>query len=723
MNPRFSSRGAPCVRLWPSRRDFSYTRGVRSAPLAFALVLAACGGSDLPPGSDAGIDVALDDAGMGTLTSSVASVELPTSPIGGAAVTAQFMVSNPGGAVVELSSVTIVGDAGFSLVTAPSRLQPGTSARVTVRFAGSSSRAFAVATIRFVYAGGELRVPLSALVVAPSLPTPVFEAVTAADGSACGEGTTVQLASAPFPDPSGPYTDASVRVFVPSGYRRRGSNDVLLHFHGHSTTLATELASHQLEAQVCASGANVVLVVPQGPVNAPSGNFGKLMSPSGTRALIDDVLAILYGAGRIGQPQLGSVHLAAHSGGYLAVAANADAPELPVESIALFDALYGNLAVFEAYGRAGGRLVSNYTDTGGTLLNNQNLAAVLSTATNVSEDAFFADLLGTEVVISRAPTTHARATRFENAYGNALRFRAPSTVSGGRIELVRATATSGTATVTFQAPPDPDRLGFDVEASTDGATFSVVASLGPTATSATFALAGPRHVRVRARMPGATTTQTSDTYAVASDARVLIVDAFDRVLGGSYSGRSHPFAADVGVPLAASTVSSRALVEGGFALAGYEAVVWLAGDASTDDRPIDPDEQGVLTAYLDGGGRLVASGSEIAYALAGDPFLATFGASYAADDAGASDASATAALGSLPALTFVYAAAPYVEDYPDVLGLASGVALADYPGGAHAAVGVANRAALVGFPVELLAEPARTDFVRALLAFTGVSLP
>jgi hypothetical protein len=155
-----------------------------------------------------------------------------------------------------------------------------------------------------------------------------------------------------------------------------------------------------------------------------------------------------------------------------------------------------------------------------------------------------------------------------------------------------------------------------------------------------------------------------------------VVDGFERVLGGSFGGRSHAFAARVGQLLGANTISQRALTEDGFSLAGYRAVVWLAGDQSLEDAVLGADARALLSAYVGERRRLLVSGSEVAFALNGNAFLAELGATYVGDDAGSLTVSAEAALGiTLVNAPFGGPAAAYEEDFPDVLGTAPGASV------------------------------------------------
>lgn len=668
---------------------------------------------------DAGLD-AQSTSGALTIPS---RITLPYVVAGAGGSMRTFSLLNPGDAAVTVT-LSLEGDPRFSLTVAPAFVPAAGAGPVEVRFSGGATPGVALGTLLVTTAAGTTTVPLYAVVGAVGVPTATYEAVTASDGRPCGDGTTIALPTAPFPDPSGAWTDPSVRIFVPEGYRDRGRHDVALHFHGHDTTLAATLVGHRLEQQLCASGVDAILVVPQGPVNAASGNFGKLMSPTGTLALLEQVIATLYRDERITVPLLGELVLTAHSGGYQAVAANATSDLLPVTGVYLFDALYGATATYETYARSERLFRSNYTSAGGTLAANQALVATLELAgVSVTEDATHLALRDVDSVIDFADTTHARATRFRNAYGDRVRFGSPHHRRGARIELREATATTGTATVRWLAPRDAERTGFVVEASVDGTSFTEVARVADGVASASFPLAGTRWVRVRSELAyepsGA--IQPSDTYAVSDGASVLVVDAFERQIGGSFAGLAHDFAARVGRHVGASTISARALTEDGFDLTGYETVIWLAGDQSTDDLPVDADARGILSSYLAAGGRLLMSGSEIGFTLASSGFLASLGASYVADDAASSSVTGTGPLASFGSASFAGVSAPYLEDYPDVLAPTNGgVTLLSYGTGTVAAVGIADVAVLVGFPLELIDDPERlASLLTALLGFLG----
>jgi len=109
-------------------------------------------------------------------------------------------------------------------------------------------------------------------------------------------------------------------------------------------------------------------------------------------------------------------------------------------------------------------------------------------------------------------------------------------------------------------------------------------------------------------------------------------------------------------------------------------VVWLLGDESTHDETFSAAEQALVKSYLEAGGRLFVSGSEIAWDLDQDnsssgstpedeAFLHSYlKADYVADDAGVYSV-AGAAGGIFSGMSFQYgtSTSPYPEDYPDAI--------------------------------------------------------
>jgi len=257
---------------------------------------------------------------------------------------------------------------------------------------------------------------VAALASDPSIATPSAPGATpglpAADSAAVrwqavagGARAVVPLQAAPFPHGDRPWSDRSVWLFVPEGHDPAEPVDLLVHLHGFEAELATTVPAFHLEAQVAGSGEDWVLVVPQGPVNARDGDFGKLMEPGGLAALVDEVMGVLSAGGHGGER--GRVRLSAHSGGYRAVARGLDHGGVEVHGVFLFDALYGERATFRRYVLGGGQLTSSHTATGGTRGQNRRLldelvAAGLTVHTDVAHPAG-------PVVIGPTPLGHVAA--------------------------------------------------------------------------------------------------------------------------------------------------------------------------------------------------------------------------------------------------------------------------------------------------------------------------
>jgi hypothetical protein len=206
---------------------------------------------------------------------------------------------------------------------------------------------------------------------------------------------------------------------------------------------------------------------------------------------------------------------------------------------------------------------------------------------------------------------------------------------------------------------------------------------------------------------------------------VLVVDGFDRILDGSFGGLQHDFAAVVGEGAGrVATVSHHAVVEDGFDLSSWPVVLWLLGDASTDDHSLSAGEQQILLDYVDGGGSLIMSGSELGWDLSKTPegqfFLQhCFGAQFLADDSGSYRVSGTGPLADRSAFGYAGPGAAYEENSPDAFSVTmTGEVLLEYRSGQPAAVGIASKGALVGFPLELIDSPSiRAEVVAGLVAY------
>ena len=184
------------------------------------------------------------------------------------------------------------------------------------------------------------------------------------------------------------YNDNTVGLFVPSGFTPAAQGvDFIVHFHGWNNHVARVLDFYRLREQVEASGVNAVLVVPQGPYDAPDSDDGKLQhEPGAFAALLAEVADFLQEQGVIRKSAVRSVVLTAHSGGYQGLSAvlKIGGDSTLVTDVALFDAAYGNLDGFAGWLETGvdHRLVSLFTDD--TISGNVELLSMLQAQASTS---------------------------------------------------------------------------------------------------------------------------------------------------------------------------------------------------------------------------------------------------------------------------------------------------------------------------------------------------
>ena len=167
------------------------------------------------------------------------------------------------------------------------------------------------------------------------------------------------------------YSDATVGIVVPAGYRPRATADFVVHFQGWSNHVAQVLERYRLAQQLQASARNAILIVPQGPKDAQDSGDGKLELDDGAlKRLLDDVLTYLRARKITGATAIGRVVITAHSGGYKAASAVLVHGGVSdrVTDVVLFDATYGDLEGFANWFRGGEnrRLLSFFTDALGT---------------------------------------------------------------------------------------------------------------------------------------------------------------------------------------------------------------------------------------------------------------------------------------------------------------------------------------------------------------------
>lgn len=120
-------------------------------------------------------------------------------------------------------------------------------------------------------------------------------------------------------------------------------------------------------------------------------------------------------------------------------------------------------------------------------------------------------------------------------------------------------------------------------------------------------------------------SNASDIYSRSSNTagpKVLIVDGFDRFSGsGSYPNSTHSFNASYlkalrnKGDLQISSVANEKVEDGTVPLANYNIVLWYVGDESSANVVLSTAEKNAIKTFLENGGKLLFTGSEVAYNL------------------------------------------------------------------------------------------------------------
>jgi len=234
--------------------------------------------------------------------------------------------------------------------------------------------------------------------------------------SGYGDLALPTFASAPFPhasrdqgfksgatfyprDPN--YSDSTVGVFLSKNFKPTKSINFVVHFHGWNNHVEKVFSDYDLARQMELSGLNAVLLVPQGPRDAPDSDGGKLQHDKGSlTAFLNEAIAFLVKEGKapIGST-LGHVALTTHSGGYLVTTYIVDRKELAdkITDVILFDSTYGGLPAFADYCAAdpNRRLISICTEHLGH--ENARLIALLQKRHVQARVLFEEDLTDAEV--------------------------------------------------------------------------------------------------------------------------------------------------------------------------------------------------------------------------------------------------------------------------------------------------------------------------------------
>ena len=163
-----------------------------------------------------------------------------------------------------------------------------------------------------------------------------------------------------YPEPDH-YANPSVLFHIPRHFKRDKPFRVVVYFHSHETALDPGIVDSGLLEQIDASGANVVLIVPQLAYLAVDSHPGKLMRAGGLERMLNEAAGVLARTlGRNMRPRLARapVVLIAFSGGDVALAAGLQERKRPsvgggfvnrIEGIILLDAVFEQMRHIDAW--------------------------------------------------------------------------------------------------------------------------------------------------------------------------------------------------------------------------------------------------------------------------------------------------------------------------------------------------------------------------------------
>lgn len=259
------------------------------------------------------------------------------------------------------------------------------------------------------------------------------------------------------------------------------------------------------------------------------------------------------------------------------------------------------------------------------------------------------------------------------------------------------------------------------------------------------------HFRLTAIIPNGTNpiveSVASDVYSRSSNVsgkKVLIVDGFDRI--GAYTKSYHNFATSYfnelknNAALQINTVANEKIEDGTISLNNYDMVFWFTGDDSSANIPISANEKAQIKSYLEAGGKLLLSGSEIGYNL-GRSGAALYDLSFMngylkanyLSDGAQTDTPATGVSGSVFDAITCTLGGEYPEIYPDNITAIGGSteiikysAAGRFGGIAYSGnFGLSNtpgQLIYVGFGVENISKVQRNNFMQKALSYFNVNL-
>lgn len=226
---------------------------------------------------------------------------------------------------------------------------------------------------------------------------------------------------------------------------------------------------------------------------------------------------------------------------------------------------------------------------------------------------------------------------------------------------------------------------------------------------------------------------TSDTYYMKESSHgksALIVDGYDRISSDkgwklSYHDIAKYYANSLDSTWGYTTCDNQAVIDGDILMSDHDCVLWFCGDESVSNETFSYGEQNKVKTYLESGGKLFVSGSEIGYDLFEkgtvtdrafyNNYLKTKYLGDDSNDLGVYGVTDTRFEGI--AFAFGGSSAVYEEDYPDLIYSINGSKLillySKYSRAGVAYIGPfgtstdTGKVVSLGFPFETIENPAK----------------
>lgn len=281
--------------------------------------------------------------------------------------------------------------------------------------------------------------------------------------------------------------------------------------------------------------------------------------------------------------------------------------------------------------------------------------------------------------------------------------------------------------------------GYRLYKSTDGEVWTMLADENTlTSTSAIVTKTDQvEYYRISSVLNDGLDTESDWSNALGSgessnENKILVVDGYERnVSSASWQGPGHNFAVRYGKALRNKSLNfdcvKNSLVSNSqINLNNYNAVIWILGDESTIDETFNLNEQTAVMTYLENGGNLFVSGSEIGWDLdyqgsASDKsfYKDYLKASYVADNANSNSVYGTSE--NIFSGASFYIGQTYEEDYPDEVAVYGGSTICVkysndkgagilYSGAFGSSINI-GKIIYFGFPLETTADDSKFDFV------------